>query len=143
LLALAHSADGGEGWRDALRLQGAPLCRRPHGQLSPADERGQAVRALGKDAGADDRQGCRGARYSGRPTAGAWEAQTEESQAFLLKIAGEVSTRIANDPADAYDYLDSQNLDSDEKTALWTRLDSKTRTALKKAHSAKTHKEAA
>lgn len=91
-----------------------------------------APRAIGNDT-----------RHTGRPTSGAWEAQTEESQAFLLKIAAEVSTRVVNDPADAYDYLDSQNLDSDEKTALWTRLDSKTRTALKKAHSAKTQKEAA
>jgi len=84
-----------------------------------------------------------GTRYTGRPTSGAWEAMNEESQAFLLKIAGEVSTRVASDPADAYDYLDRQNLDSDEKAALWTRLDSKTRTALKKAHTAKTQKEAA
>lgn len=81
--------------------------------------------------------------YSGRPTSGAWEAMSEESQAFLLKIAAEVSTRVANDPDDALDYLDSQNLDSDEKTALWTRLDSKTRTALKKAHSNKTQQKAA
>lgn len=81
--------------------------------------------------------------YSGRPTSGAWEAMSEESQAFLLKIAAEVSTRVANDPDDALDYLDSQNLDSDEKTALWTRLDSKTRTALKKAHTNKTQQKAA
>jgi phage recombination protein Bet len=91
-----------------------------------------APRAIGNDS-----------RFSGRPTSGAWEAMSEESQAYLLKIAAEVSTRVANDPADAYDYLDTQKLDSDEKTALWTRLDSKTRTALKKAHNSKTQKEAA
>ena len=71
------------------------------------------------------------------PTAGAWEGQNEESQAFLLKIAQGVMDRIENDPADALDYLESQGLDADEKTALWTRLDSKTRTALKKAHKQK------
>jgi len=71
------------------------------------------------------------------PTAGAWEGQNEESQAFLLKIAQGVMERIENDPADALDYLESQGLDADEKTALWTRLDSKTRTALKKAHKQK------
>lgn len=73
---------------------------------------------------------------SGKPTDGAWEAMNEEEQAFLLKVAAEVSTRVAHDPADAHDYLQSQQLTSDEKAALWTRLDSKTRTALKKAHSA-------
>lgn len=77
-----------------------------------------------------------------RPTGDAWEAQNEESQAFLMKIAAEVSKRVANDPADAHDYLQAQQLDTDEKAALWTRLDSKTRTALKKAHGA-AQKEAA
>lgn len=76
------------------------------------------------------------------PTDGVWEAQSEESRAFLLKVAAEVSTRVANDPADALDYLESQQLETDEKAALWTRLDSKTRTALKKAHD-KAVKEAA
>ena len=72
-----------------------------------------------------------------RPTDGAWEAQSEESQAFLLKIAEQVIERIGNDPTDALDYLESQQLDTDEKAAVWTRLDSKTRTALKKAHNMK------
>ena len=76
------------------------------------------------------------------PTTGVWEAQNEESQAFLLRISEEVCARIKNDAADALDYLESQQLDADEKAALWTRLDSKTRTALKKAHNS-TQKEAA
>jgi hypothetical protein len=70
------------------------------------------------------------------PLDGVWEAQSEESQAFLLKIAAEVVSRVAIDPADAADYLKSQGLDTDERAALWSRLDSKTRTALKKAHNA-------
>lgn len=70
----------------------------------------------------------------GRPTSGAWEAMGEDEQAFLLKVAGEVVARVANDPDDAHDYLQTQQLGTDEKAALWTRLDSKTRTALKKAH---------
>lgn len=82
------------------------------------------------------------AQITGKPTDGAWEAMNEEEQAFLLNIAREVSERVAHDPADAHDYLTAQNLDSDEKAALWTRLDSKTRSALKKAHAAAT-KEAA
>ena len=78
----------------------------------------------------------------GQPMSGVWEAQSEDAQAFLLKIAAEVVARVANDPADAMDYLETQQLDTDEKAALWTRLDSKTRTALTKAHNAK-KKEAA
>lgn len=77
--------------------------------------------------------------YSGRPKDGAWEAQGDESRAWLLKIAEEVGKRM-KDPADAQDYLESQNLDADEKVALWTRFDSKTCTALKKAHEVKLQK---
>lgn len=78
-----------------------------------------------------------------KPTEGVWESMSDEEQAWLLKIAAEVSSRVANDPADAHDYLQSQQLGADEKTALWSRLDSKTRTALKKAHDKANHKEAA
>lgn len=74
--------------------------------------------------------------HSGRPTDGAWEAQSEESQTFLLKLASEIAERMG-EPADAFDYLESQQLEPDEKAALWTRLDSKTRTALKKEHTAR------
>lgn len=74
------------------------------------------------------------------PTTGAWDAQSEESQAYLSKIAQGVMERMG-DPDDAVDYLETQGLDSDEKIALWTRFDSKTRAALKKAHNS--HKEAA
>lgn len=85
-----------------------------------------------------------GSRFTGRPTSGVWESMDEESQAFLLKIAAEVATRAAADPMDAHDYLQTQQLGTDEKAALWTRLESKTRTALKKAHKAATEtKEAA
>lgn len=68
----------------------------------------------------------------GRPLDGVWEAQSEESREFLIGIADEVNSRIA-DPADAFDYVKSQQLDTDETAALWTRLDSKVRSALKKA----------
>ena len=67
------------------------------------------------------------------PTAGLWEALDGEQQAFLQKIADSVLD-LMPDAAAAHDYLASQQLDTDEKAALWTRLDSKTRTALKKAH---------
>lgn len=71
--------------------------------------------------------------HSGKPLAGVWEQQSSESQMFLLKLADEIVKRIANDPADAVEYIEGQQLDTDEKAALWTRLDSATRTAIKKA----------
>lgn len=71
------------------------------------------------------------------PTAGAWDSMDEDAKAFLLKVAAEVIGRVANDPADAVDYLEGQLLTSEEKIALWTRLDSKTRAALKKAQKPK------
>jgi len=67
------------------------------------------------------------------PTSGVWEAQSEESQAFLQKIADGVFD-LMPDAAAALAYIESQKLEADEKAAMWTRLDSKTRTALKKAH---------
>ena len=67
------------------------------------------------------------------PTAGLWEALDGEQQAFLQKIADAVLD-IMPDADAAHAYLAAQQLDADEKSALWTRLDSKTRTALKKAH---------
>ncbi|MFT4179484.1 MAG: hypothetical protein QM612_08490 [Thermomonas sp.] len=68
-----------------------------------------------------------------KPTDGVWEAQSEESQAFLQKIADAVMD-IMPDAKEAMSYIESQNLETDEKAALWTRLDSKTRAALKAAH---------
>lgn len=72
------------------------------------------------------------------PTDGAWEALDAESQAFLQKVAdyliGEVSEGRT---AGAALYLKEQNLTSEEQVALWTRMDSKTRTPLKKALEAK------
>ena len=72
------------------------------------------------------------------PTSGAWEAQSEESQKFLQGVA-DYTLQVMGDagPADALDYIRSQSLDSDETIALWTRFDSKTRAALKKANEAK------
>lgn len=70
------------------------------------------------------------------PTTGAWEAQSEESQEFLQKVAANVATffeAAPPDPAGAWSYITAQQLDSDEKIALWTRFDSKVRAALKKA----------
>lgn len=67
-----------------------------------------------------------------KPTDGAWESMDDDQRAFLAGVAEEVKGRIS-DPSDAADYLSRQHLDSDEKVALWTLLDSKIRTPLTKA----------
>ena len=67
-----------------------------------------------------------------KPTDGAWEAMDDDQRAFLTGVAEDVKARIS-DPADAADYLSGQRLDSEEKIALWTLLDSKVRTPLTKA----------
>lgn len=76
------------------------------------------------------------------PTDGAWDRQSPESQAFLQSIANQVAETVLTDEAAAWDYLHSQQLDSEEKIALWTRLDSKQRSALKRAEAATKQKAA-
>lgn len=77
------------------------------------------------------------------PTTGAWEAQSPESQEYLAGIGQEVLSLLANaSEADAWDYLTSQNLDSDEKIALWTRFDRKQRAALKRGEASTKQKAA-
>lgn len=75
------------------------------------------------------------------PLDGAWDAMSEEAQEFLQKVAAGIRDHFADadkptdDEADkAHAYLISQQLETDEKMALWTRLNSKARTALKKAN---------
>jgi len=75
------------------------------------------------------------------PTDGVWEAQDSEQQAFLMKIA-EAVFDLMPDATAALAHIEAAKLDADEKVALWTRFDSKTRTALTKAHNAQ-QKEAA
>lgn len=70
------------------------------------------------------------------PTAGVWEHLDADEQEWLTKVAGEVAAHLASDPAAAADHLKAQQLDADEKTAIWTRFDSKQRSALKKAMAA-------
>jgi hypothetical protein len=57
------------------------------------------------------------------------------TQAGLLKLAATIGEFMeAGDAAGAFDYLERQGLNTDEKAALWTRLDSKTRSALKRVN---------
>lgn len=89
-----------------------------------------------------------------KPTDGAWEAMDADQQAGLMQIAADVVDILAdeNEPdkntreASAFHFIERQKLDTDEKAALWTQLDSKARSALKRAaanHAAQQQKAAA
>jgi len=74
-------------------------------------------------------------KREGQPTSGAWEAVDSATQAGLVKLAANIAEFIeTGDATGAWELIERQALNTDEKAALWTRLDSKTRTALKKAH---------
>lgn len=66
-----------------------------------------------------------------KATDGAMENLDEESQQFIRDFAIEIIAEMDEGNTNhAYDKL--QSLDNDEKTAIWTLLDSKIRSALKK-----------
>ena len=66
-----------------------------------------------------------------KATDGAMELLDEESQQFIKNFAMNIIADMQDGHiADAYGKL--QTLDNDEKTAIWTLLDSKVRSALKK-----------
>jgi hypothetical protein len=65
--------------------------------------------------------------------ASVWDTMPADEQKFLSDIAEEVVTQInSNYIESAKKFIEDQNLDADEKTALWSRFDSKQRAALKK-----------
>jgi hypothetical protein len=66
------------------------------------------------------------------PTDGAWDSMSEEAQAWLQDHADHIISLGADRAEDISEYLTSLNLASEEKIALWTRLDSKIRAAIKK-----------
>lgn len=61
-----------------------------------------------------------------------WDSLPVDQQNFLTGIAIEIIAAINEDRmADAYSKFYKNNLDADEQTALWSRLDSKQRAAIK------------
>lgn len=67
------------------------------------------------------------------PTAGAWESLSADEQTWLNDLAEETKAMLAKGDVDgAKKHLESANLGADEKTAIWTRFDSKQRSAMKK-----------
>mgnify|MGYP003347363503 FL=1 len=68
------------------------------------------------------------------PTQGATDNIPEEELQYLQEMAVELIAMCEQgDPREAWVKLESENLDDQQKIALWTLLPSKVRTALKKA----------
>lgn len=65
-------------------------------------------------------------------TAEAWVGCDEDTKAALLKLAAAVTIACKNSPAEAVALIEKEQLDSDEKAALWSQLESPTRTAITK-----------
>ena len=68
------------------------------------------------------------------PTQGAMDNIPPDEVQYLQEMALElIATCEQGDPKAAWDKLEGENLDSEQKVALWTLLPSKVRSALKKA----------
>jgi hypothetical protein len=68
------------------------------------------------------------------PTQGAMDNIPPEELQYLQEMAVElIATCEQGDPKAAWDKLEGENLDAEQKIALWTLLPSKVRSALKKA----------
>ena len=68
------------------------------------------------------------------PTQGAMDSIPEDEQNYLRELAMELIAICENEePKSAWVKLEKENLDSEQKVALWTLLPSKVRSALKNA----------
>lgn len=86
--------------------------------------------AVDASAGKDDTKPAKGAISA---TQGVMESLPSEEQEYIQELAMTVVDILQNDsPAAANEHIKKENLDADQKTALWSLLDSKTRSALKK-----------
>lgn len=62
-----------------------------------------------------------------------WDKADADTKAWLEEIAGNVRALLnRGDVAGAFDEIEEKNLEIENKTALWSRFDSKERSALKK-----------
>lgn len=68
------------------------------------------------------------------PTQGIADSVPPEEMQYLQELAMELIANVAEgNSKQAYQRLDSEALEADQKVALWSLLDSKTRSAIKKA----------
>ena len=72
--------------------------------------------------------------FKSSATMGEFEGLPPDEQAYINDLAVEIVALVASQQqAEAWRRVESENLDDGQKTALWSRLDSKTRAAIKKA----------
>lgn len=68
------------------------------------------------------------------PSQGIADTISPEEMQYLQELAVELIADVAEgNPKQALERLDSENLEADQKVALWSLLDSKTRAAIKKS----------
>jgi hypothetical protein len=68
------------------------------------------------------------------PSQGIADLMSPEEMQYFQELAVELIAIVADgNPAAALQRLDSENLEADQKVALWSLLDSKTRSSIKKA----------
>ena len=68
------------------------------------------------------------------PSQGIADSIPQEEMQYLQELAVELIANVAEgDPKQALDRLDAEKLEADQKVALWSLLDSKTRSAIKKS----------
>lgn len=68
------------------------------------------------------------------PSQGIADTIPPEEMQYLQELAVELIANVAEgNPKQALDRLDAEKLEADQKVALWSLLDSKTRSAIKKA----------
>jgi hypothetical protein len=86
---------------------------------------------------AEDDDGNAATATAPKPTSVAgqeWERLDAEEKKFLQSIADQCRAKLEGEgPLEAKRYLEAQSLDAEEKVALWSRFDSKERSAMKKA----------
>jgi len=69
------------------------------------------------------------------PSQGIADTIPPEEMQYLQELAVDLIANVAEgNPKQALDRLDSEKLEADQKVALWSLLDSKTRSAIKKAN---------
>jgi hypothetical protein len=74
--------------------------------------------------------------FRSSPTMGAMDALPPEEQEYLRELAATVTATVAKDAEQAVRNVLAENLDNEQKLGLWAILDSKTRSAFKKAEAA-------
>lgn len=102
------------------------------------DQKGQLAQAIALTNEAEGGYDLSPGRLAGRPTDGIWESLDQDTQIGLQKDAQTVNAHFeADNIAAAVDFIARQKYGADEESGLWTLLDSKVRTALKKEREAR------